>query len=143
MKIVAALIFGIIYFLCGAGILIYMSQFDCKKKDIGTSFIDAATMGGFMTIIYLLLPYMGFLTNPVKNIMLGFHVSESLSTTLSNFYVLMLFSWVITTWFGLKIQSKVCKPSKTERKKFKQELQNNLSQMKIKNGNNPSLASQS
>jgi hypothetical protein len=138
MQIVGALVFGIIYFLCGIGVLIYMTQFSCKKKDIARASIDAATMGGFMTIAYLMIPYLGILTTPVKNVLLSFHVSEGISTYISEFYILMLFSWIVTTWFGLKIQSLVCKPSKSERKKFKQELQKNLNQLKLQNGNNSS-----
>lgn len=112
-----------------------MTKFDCKKQDIARSAIDAASMGGFMMIAYLLVPYLGFLTTPVKNVLISFHVSEGISETISVGYVLILFSWLVTTWFGLKVQSLVCKPSKNERKAFKAALQKNLNQLEMKNGN--------
>lgn len=143
MQIVGALIFGIIYFLCGIGVLIYMTKFSCKKQDIARSAIDAASMGAFMMIAYLLIPYLGFLTNPVKNVLISFHVSEGISEVIGQGYVLILFSWLVTTWFGLKIQSLVCKPSKNERKQFKAALQKNLSQLEMKNGNNASTSTTS
>jgi hypothetical protein len=128
-----ALIFGTLFFGAGFGLMIYSTQGACKKQDLVAAAIDSAIMSAIMVATYLLLPYFGILVEPVRRLLIGFHLAENTADWISQAYILMLMSWIVTMWAGLRIQQRVCKPSKKERDKFKADLLAKLHKLQPKN----------
>jgi hypothetical protein len=122
IRILQALLFGVIFFGVGMGMMVYATVGACKKKDLAQAAIDSAIMAGLMTAGYMLVPYLTFASDAVKRVLLGFHVPENHCDWIAEAYVLMLLSWVVTTFASLRIQRTVCKPNKGERAKFKKDL---------------------
>lgn len=126
--LISALVFGLIYFGIGIGALVYMTKGTCSKQDLGKTSMDSAVIAVFMTGVYLLMPYMTFLTNPVKATfealftMVGLESYVQNATWLAEAYLLIMFSWVSVFWIGMRLQREVCKPTDKERDKFKTDL---------------------
>lgn len=124
----SALLFGLIYFGIGIGAFVYMTKGTCSKQDLAKTSMDSAVIATFMTGVYLLMPYLSFLTNPVKSTfealftMVGLEAYIGNASWLAESYLLIMFSWVSVFWIGMRLQREVCKPTDKERDKFKTDL---------------------
>jgi hypothetical protein len=124
---VGVLVYGLLL-LVGAGLSFLISMLKCSKISAGVSFQEGAVWSVLPTLLYVLTKWSPYVLHIFSEPIRSFSPSMSLESSelIGTGYLMMLGSWIMTTRMIHTTESEVCKPSKDELAKFRDDLEKEL-----------------
>jgi hypothetical protein len=107
----------------GTALILTVSTYvECSKYSLSSAFKNGAIAGLPCAIAYFLSALFPFFRQPFEDLFISFGVQESMATSLSLGYIIMLFLWPMTVWAAHDTAKASCVPTVDEMSKFKTDL---------------------
>ena len=125
--IVGILVYGLLL-LVGTALSVLISMLKCSKVDFSTSFTEGASWSTLPTALFLLAKWSPYVLHIFSEPIRSFSptMSPESSEMIGIGYLMMLGSWIMTTRMIHTTEVSVCKPSKDELAKFRDDLEKEL-----------------
>lgn len=108
--------------LVGTIFALLFTTLTCSKRSVGISFKEGAIWSLGPTFAYGLSSYVESVRLPFARVLISLGASPERSEMLATGYLMMLSSWVMTTFMFHSVELEVCQPSVDEMATFKKEL---------------------
>ena len=108
--------------LVGTIFALLFTTISCSKRSVGTSFKEGAIWSLGPTTMYALASYVERVRLPFAHVLISMGASPERSEMLATGYLMMLASWVMTTFTFHSVELEVCQPTVDEMAAFKKEL---------------------
>lgn len=109
-------------FVVGFLLSIIFSTLKCSKRDFSVSAKEGVIWSVGPTSAYFACMYISAIRLPIARVLVMLSASPEKSEMLAVGYLMMLASWVSTTYMIHSTESEVCQPSKDEMKQFQADL---------------------